>query len=48
MQVDTFADGVAVKMVGEEPFRICRTLIDEVVFHKRPYVGVSQTRSWSR
>ena len=30
-QVDTFADGVAVKMVGEEPLRICKTLVDEVV-----------------
>eukprot|EP00290_Baffinella_frigidus_P006711 CAMPEP_0180131270 /NCGR_PEP_ID=MMETSP0986-20121125/8326_1 /TAXON_ID=697907 /ORGANISM="non described non described, Strain CCMP2293" /LENGTH=645 /DNA_ID=CAMNT_0022071127 /DNA_START=78 /DNA_END=2015 /DNA_ORIENTATION=+ len=30
-QVDTFADGVAVKMVGEEPLRICRSLVDEVV-----------------
>jgi len=29
--VDTFADGVAVKMVGEEPFRICRSLVDDVV-----------------
>jgi len=26
-----FADGVAVKYVGEETFRLCRTLVDEIV-----------------
>jgi threonine dehydratase len=30
-QVGLFADGVAVKQVGEETFRMCRTLVDEVV-----------------
>ena len=30
-QVGLFADGVAVKQVGEETFRICRALLDEVV-----------------
>ena len=30
-KVGTFADGVAVKQVGEEPFRICRTHVDEMV-----------------
>ena len=30
-QVGLFADGVAVKQVGRETFRICRTLVDEVV-----------------
>ena len=29
--VGLFADGVAVKQVGAEPFRLCRTLIDEMV-----------------
>jgi len=29
--VGTFADGVAVKKVGEETFRICRTHVDEIV-----------------
>lgn len=29
--VGLFADGVAVKQVGAEPFRLCRKLIDEVV-----------------
>lgn len=29
--VGLFADGVAVKQVGEETFRICRELVDEVV-----------------
>jgi threonine dehydratase len=30
-QVGQFADGVAVKQVGEETFRLCRELVDEVV-----------------
>src|SRR5690606_37896916 len=30
-QVGLFADGVAVKQVGKEPFRIMRKLVDEVV-----------------
>ena len=30
-QVGLFADGVAVKQVGREPFRICRELVDGVV-----------------
>jgi threonine dehydratase len=30
-QVGLFADGVAVKQVGRETFRICRKLVDEVV-----------------
>ena len=30
-QVGLFADGVAVKQVGRETFRICRQLVDEVV-----------------
>ena len=30
-QVGTFADGVAVKQIGAEPFRIARECIDEVV-----------------
>jgi len=30
-QVGLFADGVAVRQVGEENFRICRELLDEVV-----------------
>ncbi len=29
--VGLFADGVAVKQVGKEPFRICRALVDEMV-----------------
>jgi threonine dehydratase len=29
--VGLFADGTAVKRVGDEPFRICRTLVDEMV-----------------
>jgi threonine dehydratase len=29
--VGLFADGVAVKQVGEEPFRICRLAVDEMV-----------------
>lgn len=30
-QVGLFADGTAVRQVGEEPFRICRETVDEVV-----------------
>ncbi len=30
-QVGLFADGVAVKLVGEETFRICRELVDEMI-----------------
>ena len=30
-QVGIFADGVAVKQVGEETFRLCQTLVDEVI-----------------
>lgn len=30
-QVGIFADGVAVKQAGEETFRICRELVDEVI-----------------
>ena len=30
-QVGIFADGVAVRQIGEEPFRIARTCVDEVV-----------------
>ncbi|MEJ5211155.1 MAG: threonine ammonia-lyase, biosynthetic [Burkholderiales bacterium] len=30
-QVGLFADGVAVKQVGEETFRLCRELVDEIV-----------------
>ena len=29
--VGLFADGVAVKLVGEETFRICRELVDEII-----------------
>ena len=30
-QVGLFADGVAVKYVGAETFRICQELVDEIV-----------------
>jgi threonine dehydratase len=30
-QPGLFADGVAVKQVGREPFRLCRALVDEIV-----------------
>jgi threonine dehydratase len=29
--VGLFADGTAVKRVGDEPFRVCRTLVDQMV-----------------
>lgn len=34
-QVGGFADGVAVKMVGEETFRLCRNFMDGVVLVSR-------------
>lgn len=34
-RVGLFADGVAVKQVGKEPFRICRELVDEVILVSR-------------
>ncbi|CAH9110011.1 unnamed protein product [Cuscuta epithymum] len=40
-QVGGFADGVAVKVVGEENFRICRELIDGVVFVSRDAICAS-------
>src|SRR3546814_8998668 len=30
-QVGLFADGVAVRQVGEETFRLCRELLDDIV-----------------
>jgi threonine dehydratase len=30
-EVGPFSDGTAVKLVGEEPFRICKELVDEVI-----------------
>ena len=30
-KVDAFADGVAVKTVGRECFRLCRALVDGIV-----------------
>jgi threonine dehydratase len=30
-QVGLFADGVAVKQVGEETFRLCQTLVDDMI-----------------
>jgi threonine dehydratase len=30
-RVGTFADGVAVRRVGEEPFRLCRQYVDEIM-----------------
>ncbi|RAL51672.1 hypothetical protein DM860_010390 [Cuscuta australis] len=40
-QVGGFADGVAVKAVGEETFRLCRDLIDGVVFVTRDAICAS-------
>lgn len=39
--VGGFADGVAVKVVGEENFRLCRELIDGVVLVKRDAICAS-------
>ncbi|CAI9097870.1 OLC1v1034383C2 [Oldenlandia corymbosa var. corymbosa] len=40
-QVGGFADGVAVKMVGEETFRLCKDLIDGVVLVSRDAICAS-------
>ncbi|KAL0283142.1 UNVERIFIED_CONTAM: Threonine dehydratase 1 biosynthetic, chloroplastic, partial [Sesamum angustifolium] len=40
-QVGGFADGVAVKVVGEEPFRLCRELIDGIVLVGRDAICAS-------
>lgn len=40
-QVGGFADGVAVKEVGEETFRICKELIDGVVLVSRDAISGS-------
>ena len=40
-QVGGFADGVAVKEVGEETFRICRELVDGVVLVSRDAICAS-------
>lgn len=40
-KVGGFADGVAVKVVGEETFRICKELIDGVVLVNRDAICAS-------
>lgn len=40
-QAGIFADGVAVKVVGEETFRLCRELIDGVVLVSRDAICAS-------
>ncbi|KAL6519359.1 Threonine dehydratase biosynthetic, chloroplastic [Orobanche gracilis] len=40
-QVGGFADGVAVKVVGEETFRLCRELVDGVVLVGRDAISAS-------
>lgn len=40
-RVGGFADGIAVKKVGEETFRICRELIDGVVLVNRDAICAS-------
>ncbi|KAJ0020273.1 hypothetical protein Pint_32006 [Pistacia integerrima] len=40
-RVGSFADGVAVEVVGEETFRLCRNLIDGVVLVKRVSICAS-------
>ncbi|KAK9932043.1 hypothetical protein M0R45_019294 [Rubus argutus] len=46
-QVGGFADGVAVKEVGEETFRLCKELIDGVVLISRDAIcgSIEQTRA---
>jgi threonine dehydratase len=40
-QVGGFADGVAVKVVGEETFRLCRELVDGIVLVSRDAICAS-------
>lgn len=40
-QVGGFADGVAVKTVGEETFRLCKELLDGVVLVSRDAICAS-------
>lgn len=40
-QVGGFADGVAVKVVGEETFRLCRELVDGIVLVGRDAICAS-------
>lgn len=40
-QVGGFADGVAVKVVGEETFRLCKELVDGVVLVNRDAICAS-------
>jgi threonine dehydratase len=39
--VGPFADGVAVKVVGEETFRLCRELVDGIVMVNRDAICAS-------
>lgn len=40
-QVGGFADGVAVKVVGEETFQLCKELVDGVVLVSRDAICAS-------
>lgn len=40
-QVGGFADGVAVKVVGEETFRLCKELVDGIVLVSRDAICAS-------
>jgi threonine dehydratase len=46
-QVGGFADGVAVKEVGEETFRLCKELVDGVVLVSRDAICASIKVRWS-
>ena len=50
-QVGGFADGVAVKVVGEETYRLCRELVDGIVLVSRDAIcasiKVNQLNYWS-
>lgn len=45
-QVGGFADGVAVKVVGEENFQLCRELVDGVVLVGQDAICASIKVSW--
>ena len=40
-QLGAFADGMAVKVVGEETFRLCRELVDGIILVSRDVICAS-------
>ena len=45
-QVGLFADGTAVKFVGEETFRLCKEYLDEVILRSEEHTSELQSQPW--